>query len=166
MKKEMRLCTKADVEAIVALGLLAWEPVFESFENIMGPTVFPIIYPDWKKTQREEMEKVCKEADKFDTYVTEVAGKVVGFMTLKLDQEIKKGEIYFLAVHPDAQNEGIGTALNHFAVQKMKEASMKFIEVGTGGDPSHAPARRSYEKAGFKRALPVVKYYMDLTEEN
>ena len=165
MKKEIRFCTKADVEAIVELGLLAWEPVFESFENIMGTTVFRIIYPDWKKTQREEMERVCRETDKFDTYVAEVEGRVAGFTTLELNHEVKKGEIYFLAVHPDSQNQGVGTALNHFAIQKMKEAGMKIVEVGTGGDPSHAPARRSYEKAGFKRALPVVKYYMDLTEE-
>jgi len=166
MKKEMRLCMKSDVEAIVELGLLAWEPVFESFENIMGPTVFAIVYPDWKKTQRDEIERVCRKTDNFDTYVVEMEGRVVGFTTLELNQEVKKGEIYFLAVHPGAQNEGIGTALNLFAIKKMKDAGMKIIEVGTGGDPSHAPARRSYEKAGFKRVLPVVKYYMDLTYEN
>lgn len=166
MKKEVRLSTKDDVDAIVELGLLAWEPVFESFKNIMGPTVFPIIYPNWKKSQREEMERVCKETDKYDTYVAEINGKVAGFTTLELNQETKKGEIYFLAVHPDAQNKGIGTVLNNFAIQKLKEAGMKIAVVGTGGDPSHAPARRSYEKAGFKRVLPVVNYYMDLTEEN
>ena len=42
-----------------------------------------------------------------------------------------------------------------------KESGMKLAEVGTGGDPSHAPARRSYEKAGYT-ALPLVRYYKDL----
>jgi hypothetical protein len=30
--------------------------------------------------------------------------------------------------------------------------------VATGGDPGHAPARRTYEKAGFT-PLPLVRYY-------
>ena len=33
--------------------------------------------------------------------------------------------------------------------------------VGTGGDPGHAPARRSYEKSGYT-PLPLVRYYKDL----
>ena len=34
--------------------------------------------------------------------------------------------------------------------------------LGTGGDPSHAPARRACEKAGFDRAIPGVTYYKGL----
>jgi len=40
----------------------------------------------------------------------------------------------------------------------MKESGMKLAVVGTGGDPGHAPARRSYEKAGYT-GLPLVRYY-------
>ena len=36
MEKEIRLCAEDDVESIVELGLMAWEPVFESFKSIMG----------------------------------------------------------------------------------------------------------------------------------
>ena len=35
---------------------------------------------------------------------------------------------------------------------------MKLATVDTGGDGIHAPARRSYEKAGYT-ALPLVRYY-------
>lgn len=66
-----------------------------------------------------------------------------------------------LAVHPEYQNHGIGTELNLFALQKMKEGGMKIAELGTGGDESHAPARKSYEKAGYT-GLPLVRYYKDL----
>jgi hypothetical protein len=51
--------------------------------------------------------------------------------------------------------------LNEFALEKMKASGMKIAAVATGGDPGHAPARRSYEKAGYK-ALPLVRYYQDL----
>jgi hypothetical protein len=51
--------------------------------------------------------------------------------------------------------------LNNFALEKMKESDMEMAVVSTGGDPSHAPARRSYEKAGYT-ALPLVRYYKAL----
>jgi hypothetical protein len=38
---------------------------------------------------------------------------------------------------------------------------MKLAVVATGGDESHAPARKSYEKAGYT-PLPLVRYYKDL----
>jgi hypothetical protein len=39
---------------------------------------------------------------------------------------------------------------------------MRVATVGTGGDPSHAPARRAYEKAGFDREIPSVWMYRPL----
>lgn len=38
---------------------------------------------------------------------------------------------------------------------------LPLVEIGTGGDPGHAPARHVYEKAGFT-ALPIVRYYKAL----
>ena len=66
-----------------------------------------------------------------------------------------------LAVHPAHQNQGLGTQLNNFVLEEMKKSGVKMVVVGTGGDPGHAPARRSYEKAGFK-ALSLVRYYQML----
>jgi ribosomal protein S18 acetylase RimI-like enzyme len=86
---------------------------------------------------------------------------VVGFLAYVLNADDKTGEVQLLAVHPDYQNQGIATKLNQFALQKMKESGMRMARVGTGGDPSHAPARRSYEKAGYT-ALPLVRYFKDL----
>jgi len=51
--------------------------------------------------------------------------------------------------------------LNTFVLRKLEDGGMKLAVVGTGGDEGHAPARRSYEKAGYT-ALPLVRYYKDL----
>jgi ribosomal protein S18 acetylase RimI-like enzyme len=150
-----------DVEALVQLSLLAWIPVFSSFEQILGPEIYAIIYPDWKKSQREGVETVCKDGEKTTVWVAELDGIVVGFLAYELRVKDQTGEVQLLAVHPEYQNRGIGTELNNFALKKMKESEMRMAVVGTGGDPSHAPARRSYEKAGYT-ALPLVRYYKDL----
>jgi ribosomal protein S18 acetylase RimI-like enzyme len=97
------------------------------------------------------------------TWVAEVAGRVVGFVVYELNDKTRTGEVQLLAVHPEYQNQGVGTELNLFALQKLKEGGMILAVVGTGGDEGHAPARRSYEKAGYT-GLPAVRYYKDLRE--
>lgn len=149
-----------DLDAIVQLSLLAWAPVFASFKQVLGPTIYDRLYPDWRKSQREGVEKACRDG-KNTVWVAEVDENVVGFLAYQLDHEKKEGEVYLLAVHPDYQNRGIGTDLNRFALEKMRESGMQLAVVGTGGDPGHAPARRSYEKAGYT-PLPLVRYYKAL----
>jgi len=78
-----------------------------------------------------------------------------------LNHDTHIGEVQLLAVDPAFQNHGIGTALNDFALAKMQADGMRLAAAATGGDPGHAPARRSYEKAGYI-PLPLVRYYKDL----
>jgi tetrahydromethanopterin S-methyltransferase subunit E len=48
------------------------------------------------------------------------------------------------------------------AMARMKELGVAVAAVGTGSDPSHAPARRAYEKAGFGAGLGSVYLYKRL----
>lgn len=157
----IRPVCEEDIGAVVRLSLSAWLPVFESFERILGPVIYAKIYPDWRASQGALVEGVCRDGEKYTVYVAESEGTVVGFVAYVLDAKEKTGEIYLLAVDPGYQNLGIGTELNDFALDRMRGSGMKLAVVGTGGDPSHAPARRSYEKAGYT-ALPLVRYYRDL----
>ena len=158
---QIRPLDNSDINDLVKLSLLAWEPVFTAWEQILGPKLYPIaIYPDWRKSQQDVVEKCCRN-ENFTTWVAEQDGKVVGFVAYELNDSNKIGEVQLLAVHPEYQNHGIGTELNNFALEKLKQAGMKLAVVGTGGDEGHAPARRSYEKAGYT-ALPLVRYYKKL----
>jgi GNAT superfamily N-acetyltransferase len=156
----MRPVRDTDVEALVALSLLAWEPVFPSFEQILGRAIYTLIWPDWKTGQKEAVEAVCEDGEKTAVWVADVDGIAVGFVAYVLHED-QVGEVQLLAVHPEYQDQGIGTELNKFALDKMVEAGMTMARVETGGDPSHAPARRSYEKAGYT-GLPLVRYFKDL----
>ncbi len=161
MNLQIRPLHNSDINDLLNLSLLAWEPVFTSWEKILGPKLYPLaIYPDWRKSQKEAIEKAFHN-EKLITWVAEVDGKVVGFVVYELNEANKVGEVQLLAVHPDYQNHGIGTELNLFALQKLKESGMKLAVVGTGGDEGHAPARQSYEKAGYT-GLPLMRYYKEL----
>ncbi len=150
-----------DIGDVVALSVLAWEPVFAAWQRILGPQLYPIaIYPDWRKTQAEVVERACRN-ENWTTWVADVDGVVAGFVSYLLNETTRVGEVDLLAVHPDYQNRGIATELNLFALQKLKEAGMRLAVVGTGGDEGHAPARRSYEKVGYT-GLPLMRYYKAL----
>jgi ribosomal protein S18 acetylase RimI-like enzyme len=160
MSVRIRALSEDDIADLVQWSLLSFAPIFNSFERILGPQVYPEVYPDWEKSQSEGVESVCRN-EKMEVWVAEQEGRVVGYIAYELHDNDKSGEVMLLAVHPDYQNDGIGTALNEFALDKMREAGMRLAVVGTGGDESHAPARRSYEKAGYI-GLPLVRYYQKL----
>ncbi len=89
------------------------------------------------------------------------AGSPVGFVAVKLHVADRMGKIYMIAVDPDVQGHGIGTALTAFALDWMQDAGMSIAMVETGGDPGHAPARYTYQKVGFE-LLPIARYFKKL----
>jgi ribosomal protein S18 acetylase RimI-like enzyme len=150
-----------DAEVVVDLSLRAWAPVFESLEQALGSEIFGRMHPDWREDQRRAVEDVCA-AKKARVWVAEVDGTAVGFVAIELHHpEHSMGEISMLAVDPDHQGGGIGTALTVFALDRLKDAGMKVAMVETGGDPGHAAARRTYEKAGYV-LLPIARYFKNL----
>ncbi len=161
MNLAIRPVREDDIQELVQLSLLAWVPVFSSFEQILGHTIYTLIWPDWRAGQRDAVETVCRDRDKTTVLVAELDGRAVGFLAYELNVQDKVGDVVLLAVHPDYQNLGIGTELNNIAIDKMKTSGMKMARVETGGDSSHAPARKCYEKAGYT-ALPIVRYHQDL----
>jgi GNAT superfamily N-acetyltransferase len=160
MELVIRTVPDADIQDLVELAVLAWEPVFRSFEHVLGAHIYALLYPDWRKRQKEAVERVCADG-KMSVWVADVDGVVTGFIAYELDFAEETGEVDLLAAHPDYQNRGIGTELNTFALEKMRESGVRLAVVATGGDPGQAPARRSYEKAGYT-PLPLVRYYKDL----
>jgi ribosomal protein S18 acetylase RimI-like enzyme len=149
------------VAAVVRLSLAAWAPVFRSFREVLGAALYARLYPDWQQSQAADVERVCT-GGAHTVWVADADGVVAGFVAYTLNPETKIGEVYMLAVDPAHQRRGIATRLNALALDRLRAAGMEVAQVGTGGDPGHAPARRAYEKAGYT-ALPSVWYFRLLT---
>jgi len=164
MTVQIRPIGAGEIEAVVRLSLLAWAPVFRSFEQVLGSGIYTLIYPDWRTSQRAAVEQICNDSTGNSVWVADLDGTVTGFIVCSLNEEEKVGEVELLAVDPAFQNRGIGAALNEFALAEMKARGMTLAVAGTGGDPGHAPARTAYEKAGYT-GLPLVRYYKDLSDD-
>lgn len=137
----------------------AFGPVFRSFREIVGERVFSLALADADTEQARLLESLCGPGSGHRVLVATVDGAVVGFVSFTVDAAKRTGEIGLNAVHPDHAGRGIGTAMYGHALARMKERGAEVVEVSTGGDPGHAPARRAYEKAGFGHALPSVALY-------
>ncbi|MCH7230275.1 GNAT family N-acetyltransferase [Glycomyces sp. L485] len=157
MTLDIRSVAPGDQDQVAELSLRAWEPVFASFAEILGKRLFAAAYPDWRESQAKEVRACCLREDA-GRWVAVLDQQVVGFIVVIYQDDPKLAAIELLAVDTDQQNQGIGTALIDFAMDQIREAGYSRVEVWTGGDVGHAPARRTYEKAGFT-GLPVTEVF-------
>jgi GNAT superfamily N-acetyltransferase len=149
-----------DERAVVELSLRAWAPVFESLEKVLGRELSARLHGDWREHQAQAVRDTLGNPAS-TVWVAEANDHVVAFVAAMLDREPLMGEIWMLAVDPDHQARGIGTALTNHATDWLRDSGMKVAMVETGGDPGHAPARRVYEKASYTK-LPVARYFKAL----
>lgn len=158
----IRLFEPGDLPALHCIRAAAFKPVFQSFREIVGEQIAAVAFADAEAEQAKLLDDLCETKPDQQVYVVERDGEIVGFCTVLLDRKTKLGEIGLNAVDPKHAGKGVGSWMYEFALEQMKQNGMTVATVGTGGDPSHAPARRAYENAGFGPAIPNFYYYKSL----
>ncbi|MGZ9811707.1 GNAT family N-acetyltransferase [Pseudoroseicyclus sp. H15] len=145
-----------------AIRAAAFAPVFASFRQITGPGIAGVALAEAEADQQADLQRIFSAASLEELYVARLGAGTLGFITLLLNHSTKVGEIGLNAIDPSFAGQGHGTAMYRWALAEMKARGMKVATVGTGGDTSHAPARRAYQKAGFGPYLPARWYYAEL----
>jgi ribosomal protein S18 acetylase RimI-like enzyme len=152
----VRPATADDLPALQRIRAAAFAPVFASFRAMLGDTLYERVQARDDEAQHALLASLVERDSGWELHVAEAAGAIVGFVSLRLDHARQVGEIGLNAVHPAHANRGVGTAMYRFALARMTDAGMQAATVSTGGDASHAAARRAYEKAGFSAHIPSV----------
>jgi ribosomal protein S18 acetylase RimI-like enzyme len=96
--------------------------------------------------------------------VAEIEGRVVGFVMWSpafepawFDPGVERWtELDELHVHREFHNRGIGTRLVRAAIAQAREAGYHAMYLET--DEFNGPARRVYEKAGFREHNRLIRY--------
>jgi ribosomal protein S18 acetylase RimI-like enzyme len=158
----IRAYAPSDLSSLQAIRAAAFAPVFASFRAIVGPDIAALGLATAEQEQADLLDAIAKADSGHALAVAETDGEIAGFVSWKPNIAPGIGEITLNAVHPDHGGKGIGTALYEHALAALKAAGMQLATVGTGGDPSHAPARRAYEKAGFSVHIPSIYMYRRL----
>lgn len=152
----LRPAVAGDLPRLQEIREAAFAPIFASFRSILGEEIYNLAQASEDDAQGELLASLFTPESGWEVYVADLAGVVVGFVSIQFNLNTHVGDIGLNAVHPSHAGKGIGTAMYEFAIARMKEAGMLVASVATGGDASHAPARRAYEKAGFEVQIPSV----------
>ncbi len=168
MKKDLDIqfivASKVDLDDLEEIRAKAFQPIFDSFKNILGDTIYEHAQLPEDMAQQAMLKALFDEQTIWHTWKVVAHEKTIGFISIRLDKAAQVGEIGLNAIDPDFSNKGIGTQMYHFAVEVMKKAGMKVATVATGGDPAHRPAREAYRKAGFVVEIPSVWMCQELTD--
>ena len=155
-------------QAALDLALRAWKPVFPQLKAAVPGFVYGAFYPEeWQKRQLSDLGQILDN----EPHTVDVAmlrdqngsetPQLAGWVCTRIHPEDSMGEVYILAVDPQFQRRGIGHALMDHSHDRARAARMTMMMVETGGDPGHAPARYTYEAAGYQR-WPVARYFKNL----
>lgn len=156
---EIVSCESKYIDKALEITYAAWEPIFEEYRRALGEKMYNDLYGDWKNMKRR---RVYNGLTSGRGYIALIDGEVAGFIFYEVDSEKKKGLVEENAVNPSYRGMGIAQKMYEFVLLKMREEGMSYAMVTTGLDEAHAPARRAYEKAGFDKTLPSVRYFMEL----
>ena len=147
------------LEEVCKIAIEAWSEIHASYAELIGNELHDALFNDWEKSKTDSVKLGLMSGR---GYVALVDGKVAGFISYTVNEEKCLGEILSNAVSKEYKGMGIGTKMYELVLSKIREEGMKYATVSTGLDDGHAPARRAYEKMGFKKNLPSVKYFMEL----
>jgi len=85
----------------------AFAPVFASFRLMLRDDFYELVQQREDEAQRELLDSLLAQQPPWQVHVAELAGTIVGFVALKLNQETQVGEIGLNAVHPSHAGHGI-----------------------------------------------------------
>jgi len=93
-------------------------------------------------------------------YVAEVDSVLTGYICYG-PTPLTKGtwDVYWVAVDPGAQGQGLGRKLMAFAEGKIKESRGRLVIVETSGRPDYDKTRRFHRSLGYKVAARIVDFY-------
>jgi ribosomal protein S18 acetylase RimI-like enzyme len=68
-------------------------------------------------------------------------------------------DLYWIAVHPDAQRTGAGAALMSEVERRLDERRARLLVIETSSRDDYAPTRRFYQKRGYMEAARLRDFY-------
>lgn len=152
-----------DIETICEIAVRAWTDIHRGYRKYIGnDDLYDRISRGWQEQKAAEVRnKALEHTD--EVLVSEVDGKIAGFINFSYNLQTGIGEICNNAVDPERQGLGIGSQQHLKALDILRGKGLKYAIVSTGyEDEGHAKARASYEKVGFKKMRTSVTYSLKL----
>ncbi len=132
----------------------------QSIQDLCEKTGF--FRPDEIPVARELVEeRLAKgEACGYHFCIAEDGGKVKGYVCFgPIPCTLGSFDLYWIAVDPDCQGEGLGRKLAQKAADAARERGGRKIFVETSGKLQYQSTRDFYLKIGYREAARIVDFY-------
>ncbi|MDX2549814.1 GNAT family N-acetyltransferase [Streptomyces stelliscabiei] len=158
----VRALGQDDVARPAELTIDTFRPFFEdSVGSLLDGLVLAALHADWRDDYRALVPTLHDPAQDKYVAVAEADGVIAGYVAWRAGPTRRHGEITLLAVDAEHRGDRVGTALCEHAFADLRGRGTKLVEIGTGGDAFHAPARALYESLGCV-LFPTAHYYRRL----
>ncbi len=114
---------------------------------------------DWRWRKARHVDEDIA-ANPEGVFVAEHEGKVVGYISTRIDREAAKGRIPNLAVDSRVRNLGIGRKLIEYALEYMRQQGMAFAMIETM--VNNPIGQHLYPSCGFVEAGRQIHYAVKL----
>jgi len=151
-----------DLARLTELAIEVFGPFYEdSFRPVVGEAIFARQHGQWREDYHTLLAAVhAPEHNKYAA-VAEIDGVIAGFVGWEIDPSREHGCIRILAVDAHHRRDRLGTKLCEHAFSHMRTHGTVYVEISTGGDHFHAPARALYESLGCIK-WPIAGYLREL----
>jgi ribosomal protein S18 acetylase RimI-like enzyme len=86
--------------------------------------------------------------------------RVIGYACFGLTPATDRTyDLYWIAVHPDAQRSGAGAALMSEVERRLEERRARLVVVETSSREDYAPTRQFYHKRGYQENARLPDFY-------
>jgi ribosomal protein S18 acetylase RimI-like enzyme len=158
----IRSFVEPDLARLIELTIETFGPFYENyFRPLVGEVVFANQHGNWREDYRAQVAELHDPGQRKFVAVAEIGGSIVGYVAWSVDQARRNATLSHLAVAAGHRRNHAGTALCEHAFGEMRALGAEVVEIGTGADPFHAPARALYERLGCTE-LPIAVYYRQL----
>jgi ribosomal protein S18 acetylase RimI-like enzyme len=156
---QIRLCNESDLPRVTDLVIEVFGPFYEqSFRSMVPPDVFEHQHGSWADDYRDLVPTLLDPAaQKYLAVAGSAGGEFDGCVAWEVNTPRRHGHIRLVGVREPAREQGVGRALCEYALSDLRARGVEVVEVGTGGDGFHAPARALYESLGF-HPIPIMGY--------
>lgn len=155
---EIRVYQPGDLPRLQQITIEAFEPVSID-RNIEQQIGRPIHGHDWRWRKARHVAADVQR-DPQGTFVAEIDGQIVGYVTTWHDREEGIGYIPNLAVARAFQGQGIGRRLLHHALDHFRRCGLEYVRIETL--EQNPIGQRLYPALGFREIARQIHYGMPL----
>lgn len=150
---KIRLYQASDLDELKRMTIEGFEGIAidQNVERAIG-----VVGPhDWRWRKARHVDEDV-EANPEGVFVAEAEGKVLGYISTRIDREAGKGRIPNLAVNKAARGRGIGRQLIEYALDYFRREGMAFAVIETM--VNNPVGQHLYPSCGFVETGRQIHY--------